>query len=61
MYTAMEAELSGLKIPFFCIDKRLLGTSMENREPREIETGTTIGIEDLRKKMCQLLEDLCRD
>ena len=68
MFTAMEAELAGLKIPFFGTYKHLI---KESPEPSEDEPKISTSNEDgsitpaelkvLQKRICELLEDLCND
>jgi hypothetical protein len=72
MARAMEGELRGMGIPFFCLKGGLVGTSggsltggtMSSSSTTAAKTTTNLTTDeaaDLKRKMLELLLDLCRD
>ena len=63
----MAAELEGLRIPFFCIRPKLVAERSETRDSDgEGEAGqekhlSLDQLKGLKRKIVELLEDMCKD
>lgn len=63
MVDALMAELRGLKIPFFVLNKDLV-QAPETQKDGEAEDSSKISpseLNDLQRRMLELLEDLCKE